>query len=364
MFFTNSLNVEVAGDSHGPQIVSFIEGIPFGMPVNKSYIDRMLELRQSGFGRGARMKLEKDEVEILSGTWKGKTTGMPVVLAVKNRGSYPESETQRNIPRPGHCDYAAFMKYKDPDMRIYAEGASARRTAGVVACGAFLKYLLETRGIFIEAFVESVKDVKTDVLSMAFNGKTDMDFLKREKMKNDLFIPDQKTYSKAREAVIEAMNRGDTLGGTVKVFASGIEGGTGSYSTPSKRLDSLICANLMSIPSAKGVFIGAENIGSLYGSEAHDEFSIADNSIRRTGNNAGGIEGGISNSQDIIATVHFKPIPSVKKSLNSVDVLKKMETHTEYVRSDVTAIAPAVQVCESVMAITIFDAVLSNGLMR
>jgi len=361
MFFTSNLKIEVAGDSHGPAIVSFIEGMPYGLHVDEDYINRMLEKRQNCLGRGSRMKLENDKVEILGGTWEKKTTGMPLILSVKNRGTYPESDNPRNIPRPGHCDYAAYLKFKDTDMRKYAEGASARRTAGTVAVGSFLKNLLESKGVIVEAFVESVGNIKTNVFENCFTKKIDMKKMKSEKEKNDLYMPDQESYVKARDLIDRMRESGDTLGGRIKIIISGVQGGLGNFSTPDKRLDALITANLMAIPSVKGVFIGNESVDEMIGSYAHDEFDVENGKICRKSNNAGGIEAGTSNGEDIIITTHFKPIPSLRKQLESVDVVKKTKIKTEYVRSDVTAIAPAVIVSECVAAISIFDALLERG---
>jgi len=280
---------------------------------------------------------------------------------VKNRGSYPESSIPRNIPRPGHSDYAAYKKFGDSDMRIYAEGASARRTAGTVAAGALLKSFLELKGVNVDAFVESVGSVKTDVFSNCYTTKIDLKKLKKEKNKNSLYIPDDNAFKCAKELIETASNNGESLGGTVKIFVSGVVAGIGNFSTPTKRLDALLCANMISIPSAKGVFIGNENIDKIEGSKAHDEFYMEDGEICRKTNNAGGVEAGITNSEDIIITVHFKPIPSLKKSIDSVDIEKNTEAKTKYVRSDVTAIAPAVLVCESIAAISVFDSMLLQG---
>src|SRR6056297_2776955 len=155
MLILNNLNVQIAGDSHGPAVYAILEDFPFGFYPDTSAINQDLRLRQIGYGRGARMKQEKDTVEFESGLWKGFTTNMPLVMRIKNRGTYPESSNERKIPRPGHADYAAYMKYANPDMRIYAEGSSARRTAATVAAGSLCRQWLSKRGVEILGFVEA-----------------------------------------------------------------------------------------------------------------------------------------------------------------------------------------------------------------
>ncbi|HPF17275.1 MAG TPA: chorismate synthase [Thermotogota bacterium] len=356
MFLLNYLKVQIAGDSHGPAIYGIIEGFPFGFSPDKSVINEDLRLRQIGYGRGLRMKQEKDTVEIESGIWKGFTTNMPLVMRVKNRGTYPESSRERKIPRPGHADYAAYVKYANPDMRIYAEGASARRTAATVAVGSLCRQWLSKKGVEILGYVQSCGtvhdplDYQTEELSE----------LRQKRNSFETFTLSKDSNEKIKREIDQCAQNGDTLGGSVGVLVRGLQAGFGSFSSASNRLDALLAGNICAIPSVKGLYFGNTESYKIPGSKVHDRFSIEEGQVRRTSNNAGGLEGGMSNGNPIKITVYFKPIPSLSKPIDSFNVETLNQEPVDYVRSDVTAIAPAAIVSEAVTAITVMDFVLNE----
>jgi len=356
MFILNNLEVQIAGDSHGPAVYAIIEGFPFGFSPDIIAINEDLRLRQIGYGRGARMKQEKDSIEIDSGLWKGFTTNMPLVLRIKNRGTYPESSTERKIPRPGHADYAAYKKYTNPDMRIYAEGSSARRTAAIVAAGSLCRQWLSKIGVEIFGYVEACgtihdkEDYENEELSL----------LRRRRDSHETFSLSEGINEKIKNEIDQYAQKGDTLGGSVKVLVKGLKAGFGSFSSAASRLDALLAGNICAIPSVKGIYFGNVDTYTMPGSKAHDGFSTKEGEIIRTSNNAGGLEGGISNGNPIVITAYFKPIPSLSMGIESINV-ETLKTETvDYVRSDVTAIAPAAIVSEAVTAITVMDFLLND----
>lgn len=353
---TNKMKVQIAGDSHGPAIYGVIENFPFGYEIDVQRINEDLRLRQVGYGRGARMKQEKDAVEIESGIWMGFSTNMPIVLRVKNRGTYPEGDDKRTVPRPGHADYAAFKKYGYDDMRLYAEGASARRTAGTVAVGSLCRQWLETQHIKILSYVDSCGSVENKN-----NSITDIEELRALRDASCVFCPNADTTKKIVKIIDEAKREGDTLGGKIKTVVKGIKAGLGSFSSASTRLDALLAANICSIPSVKGFYLGNPMVHEMVGSLAHDKIQKIDDQVIRPSNNAGGIEAGISNGMPIEFTAYFKPIPSLSKGMASIDIQTGESSDVNYVRSDVTAISPAAIVVEAVTAITIMDFVLSEN---
>ena len=356
MLILNNLNVQIAGDSHGPAVYAIIEGFPFGFYPDITAINEDLHLRQVGYGRGARMKQEKDTVEIESGLWKGFTTNMPLVMRIKNRGTYPESSAERKEPRPGHADYAAYRKYGQQDMRIYAEGSSARRTAGTVAAGSLCRQWLSKMGVSILGFVQSCGTI---------DDKEDYQYESLSKLRQrrdclETFTLNSEINERIKREIDECAQKGDTLGGRVIVLVKGIKAGFGSFSSASTRLDALLAANICAIPSVKGIYFGNKATYEMPGSKVHDKFSIKAGEIIRTTNNAGGLEGGISNGNPIVLTAYFKPIPSLSMGIESVNVETLNPETVDYVRSDVTAIAPAAIVTEAVSAITIMDLLINE----
>ena len=356
MLILNNLEVQIAGDSHGPAVYAIIEGFPFGFSPDIEAMNEDLKLRQIGYGRGARMKQEKDRVEIESGLWKGFTTNMPLVIRIKNKGTYPETADERKIPRPGHADYAAFIKYSNQDMRIYAEGSSARRTAATVAAGSLCRQWLSKRGIDVLGYVESCGPVKD---TYDYQGENPT-ILRQKRNSHETFTLNKAINKKIKNQIDQCSQMGDTLGGNIKIIVKGLRAGIGSFSSANTRLDALLAANICAIPSVKGLYFGNCDTHRMTGSQAHDRFSVKEGAIIRTSNNAGGLEGGISNGNPIVITAYFKPIPSLSMGIESVNVETLSPETVDYVRSDVTAIAPAAIVSEAVTAITIMDFLLNE----
>lgn len=356
MLITNYLSVQIAGDSHGPAIYGIIENFPFGFSPDIEKINFDLKLRQIGYGRGQRMKQERDEVQIESGVWKGFTTNMPLVMRILNRGTYPEGSDIRTVPRPGHADYAAYKKYGNKDLRIYAEGSSARRTAGIVAVGSLCKQWLETKDIFVLSYVESCGRIKMEKNIE----KIDLEELKNKRNESPVFCPDIAISNQIIKEIDCIKSKGDTLGGSVKTLVKGFPAGIGSFSSAQTRLDAILSANVFSVPSVKGFFIGNTESYLHPGTSIHDRFEKKEDEINRSSNNAGGIEGGISNGMPIMTTTYFKPIPSIPSGIKSVDLETSEEKSVEYVRSDVTAIAPAAIVIEAITSIVMMDFYLND----
>ena len=318
-----------AGESHGSAEVAILEGCPANLPLKDSDINSELARRQEGYGRGARMAIEKDKVKILSGIRKGKTMGSPIALLIPNK-----STNFFNIPftqvRPGHADLAGAQKYNQKDVRTILERASARETAAKVAIGAIAKRLLAEFKIKVESKV------------LAIGGET---------------RPDQ-----WKALVDYARDDGDTLGGLLEVIVSGAPAGLGTHVHWDRRLDGLLAQAVMAIPAIKSVEIGlGKEVASLPGSRVHDEifYSKAKGFYRKT-NNAGGLEGGMTNGEPIVVRAAMKPIATLRKPLATVDYATKKETTAFVERSDVCAVEPAAVIGEAVVAIEIANALLEK----
>lgn len=352
-----------AGETHGPVLTAIIEGMPAGVYVSADRINAQLALRQRGFGRGGRMKIETDKVEILSGVRAGFTTGAPVTLAIKNRdfenwkhitGAYAVSDERRVIcPRPGHADLAGAMKYAHTDMRNVLERASARETAVRVAAGALIRAVGEMFGMEFFSRVVSIADVADE------DAVHDADFYARV-YESDVGFGSESSAKKAREAILAAGKSGKTLGGVVEVTVRGVVPGLGSYAQYDRKLDARLAGALMSIQAIKGVEIGlgfkaAQSIGGA----ALDEI-FYDGKYRRKTNNAGGIEGGMSNGEDIVVRAAMKPIPTQTSPLESVDITTKKTADAASERSDVCAVAACACVAENVAAVEIVNAFLEK----
>ena len=352
-----------AGETHGPVLTAIIEGMPAGVYVSADRINAQLALRRRGFGRGGRMKIETDKVEILSGVRAGFTTGAPVTLAIKNRdfenwkhitGAYAVSDERRVIcPRPGHADLAGAMKYAHTDMRNVLERASARETAVRVAAGALIRAVGEMFGMEFFSRVVSIADVADE------DAVHDADFYARVQ-ESDVGFGSESSAKKAREAILAAGKSGKTLGGVVEVTVRGVVPGLGSYAQYDRKLDARLAGALMSIQAIKGVEIGlgfkaAQSIGGA----ALDEI-FYDGKYRRKTNNAGGIEGGMSNGEDIVVRAAMKPIPTQTTPLESVDITTKKTADAASERSDVCAVAACACVAENVAAVEIVNAFLEK----
>ena len=324
------LTLTTAGESHGPALVAILSGVPAGLVLDRGAIDADLRRRQQGYGRSPRQQLEQDEVELLAGLRHGRTLGTPLALVVRNRDHKnwawgmspwpPEGEPEGKgtkpvtLPRPGHADLAGAQKFGLEDVRDALERASARQTAVSVAAGAVAKTLVAEIGIAVrgEARAEAGAD------------ETEVD---------------------------EARAERDTLGGVVEVRAQGVPPGLGSYATKEERLDARLAAALMGIQAVKGVEIGdGFELAGLRGSEAHDEIVRDERGLHRTTNRAGGIEGGVSNGEEIVVRAAMKPLPTLMQPLASVDLRTGEPGEALVERSDVSAVEALAVVAEAAVA--------------
>ena len=329
-----------AGESHGPCLTAIVEGLPAGLPLDEAKLNQEMARRQEGFGRGGRMKIERDRVEILSGVRFGQTLGSPVSLRVVNAdwvnwetkmAAFGESTGPAvTAPRPGHADLGGCQKYDRADVRDILERASARETAARVAVGALCRQLLEACGIAVASRVVSIGGA---------------------------------TETAAQEALIAgAKAAGDTLGGCFEVTASGLMPGLGSHIQWDRRLDGQIAAAIVSIPAIKGVEFGEGfRSGELPGSQVHDEIFYSETKgYYRNTNRAGGIEGGMTNGEPIVLRAVMKPIPTLTRPLHSVDILSQQPVLANSERSDVCAVAAAACVAEAMLCIALSTALLDK----
>ena len=319
-----------AGESHGKALVSILEGMPAGLKVDSERINYELKRRQMGFGRGKRMKIEPDIVQILSGLKNGLTLGSPISLMIQNKDASIEEMHKVDAPRPGHADLAGLLKYGFSDVRNVLERASARDTANRVAVGALCKILLHE--FKIKVFGRTV----------SIGGESD--------------------YQSMREKVYEAMAKKDTIGGTFEVMAKGVPVGLGTYVQADRRLDARLAAAVMAIPGVKALEFGLGfEYAERFGSEAHDAiyYTRGKGYFRKT-NNAGGIEGGISNGQDIVVRACMKPICTLLSPLASVKISTKKPAKAAVERSDICVVEAAGVIAESAVAFVLADALLEK----
>jgi len=343
-----------AGESHGKCLLGIIEGLPAGFSLNEEKVNLNLVRRQGGYGRGERMKIEQDRVEILSGLVEGKTIGSPLGLMIKNKdweNWQDKKYTSLTIPRPGHADFAGAIKYGFEDERKVLERASARQTAMRVAIGSVASSLLEEFNVEIYSNVSRIGQVKAKRIT-SFNPE-----VKEEINKSPVYCIDGIASNRMCREIDRARDEGDTLGGVFEIVATGVPIGLGSYVEWDRRLDARLASAFMSIPGVKAVEIGEGiEISKKEGSAVHDEIFIQDKSkndsfryYRKT-NRAGGIEGGVTNGEEVMIRAYLKPIPSLTNSLRSVDFTTKKETKAIYQRSDICVVPAASVVGEAVAA--------------
>ncbi|MCQ9206983.1 MAG: chorismate synthase [Omnitrophica bacterium] len=339
-----------AGESHGKALVSIIEGIPNGLRLDTGLIDRELKKRMKGYGRGKRMLIENDKAEILSGTRKGKTLGSPIAILIKNKDYRIEALSAITSPRPGHADLAGVLKFEETDIRNILERASARETASRVATGAIARILLGNFGIEILSHVTAIGGVKAEGEKLSFKG------IKGTLEKSPVRCRDLRASRLMCREIDKAKARGDTLGGVFEVVACGVPVGLGSYTQWDKRLDAALARAVMSIPGVKGVEVGSGFCAACEpGSRVHDEilFNGKLKKFSRRTNNAGGIEGGISNGENIVLRAAMKPIATLSKPLASVNIKSKKTTKAAVERADVCVVPSAGVIAEAVLAIEI-----------
>ena len=348
-----------AGESHGPALTAIVEGFPAGVAVKPEDIDRDLARRQQGYGRGGRMKIERDQVQFRSGIRFGESLGSPITLLVENRdwrnwtGKMSPLAEDRDPkytvtrPRPGHADLAGVLKYDRRDVRDILERASARETTMRVAVGSLAKCLLRPLGIEVRAWVSEVGGIRARHEGLS----PDEIFAAAEK--SEVRLADPQAERESIAMVDECKKAGDTLGGVVEVVATGLPPGLGSHVHWDRKLDGRLGGALLSLQSAKGVEIGLGfEAARRRGSRAQDEigWDATDREFRRATNHAGGTEGGMSNGAPLVVRVAFKPLSTLMKPLASVDLATKEETRGVIERSDVMAIPAAAVIAEAVVA--------------
>lgn len=353
-----------AGESHGQCLTAIVEGIPAGLKVDIEKINQDLARRQQGFGRGGRMKIETDKADVLSGIRFGETMGDPITLRVSNRdwqnwtdrmSVFGEEFGDRvTAVRPGHADLTGVLKYNRDDARDILERASARETAARVAVGGLCKEFLAACGIEVVSHVVKIGGIGID--------DSKVDRAQIGTGSSELNCYDAEAEEAMKEHILQAMKDGDTLGGTFEVIVRGVPLGLGSHIQWDKRLDGKLAGALMAIQAIKGVEVGAGFLCSeLPGSQIHDEMFLdeAQNVYRKT-NRAGGLEGGMSNGEEIVVRASMKPIPTLMKPLHSVDIAEGREVLACKERSDVCAVSAASVVGEAMTAYVIAEAVLDK----
>jgi chorismate synthase len=368
-----------AGESHGKALVGIVEGMPAGIPIPLDYINHQLWRRQQGYGRGGRMRIETDKVEIVSGVRHGKTLGSPITLVVQNLDSPKWKEIlavegsgkgidKITIPRPGHADFAGMKKYSYDDIRNVIERSSARETAARVACCSVVRKFLEEFGIFIGSHVLSVGGVVTKdrsaidrSIAKILKSTAGAYGIAEQADRSDLRLLDKGVEKSAIALVKKVRKEGDTVGGVFEVIVTGVPVGLGSYAQYDRRLDGQLAQVLMSIQAVKGVEIGDgfENARKP-GSQVHDPFVLKSGRITRKSNNAGGLEGGVSNGEPIVLRAAMKPISTLANPLKSVDLKTLKPVKSRYERSDVCAVPACSVIGEAVIAPVLANAFLEK----
>ena len=359
-----------AGESHGPALTVVVEGLPAGVPLDRGAIDSELRRRQGGYGRGGRMKIETDAVEILAGVRHGKTLGSPVTLLIRNRDHenwrdvmspdpQPAGARQRRAlkyPRPGHADLAGALKYLTHDLRDVVERASARETAARVAAGALARALLAAFGVELRSHVLRIGRA-------ALPADASLPWAALAAVEQSPVRCAEPATAAAMVAEIDAAKRaGDSVGGTFEVVARGVPPGLGSFGQWDRRLDGRLAQALMSIQAVKAVALGdGARAGETPGSAFHDEILYDEtHGLHRPSNHAGGIEGGVSNGEELRASAVVKPIPTLLMALRSIDLETKQAVSASVERSDTCVVPAAGVVGEAMVALVLADAVLEK----
>lgn len=376
------LRFSTAGESHGEALVALVSGLPAGVPFDQDFLDRELWRRQQGYGRGGRMRIEQDRAHVLSGVRHGKTIGSPVAMTLANRdwknweellpvgAGDPAKHKAVASPRPGHADLSGALKYDFPDARYVLERASARESAARVACGAMAKLLLRVLGVEVGSHVTRVGQVEltreatwTEIAAVS------------DRSEVMLACVDQDTEARMKAEVDKALRTGDTVGGVFEVVVHGLPPGIGTHVNWDERLDGLLAQALMSLQAVKAVELGrGVTAASSPGSAVHDaigysgldgdQSSASDDNgftrFTREHNNAGGIEGGMSNGEDVIVRGYLKPISTLRKPLASVAFATREQTKASYERSDVCVVPAAGVAGEAMVALTVARLVLEK----
>tara|TARA_B100001142_G_scaffold71583_1_gene72227 strand:+ start:303 stop:1457 length:1155 start_codon:yes stop_codon:yes gene_type:complete len=356
-----------SGESHGKGLLGILDGLPAGFEISEKYIDRQLKRRQMGHGRGGRMKIEKDHAQLWGGVRHGKTLGSPVGIIVDNldwknwtkkMSVEPVEEKIKSVtlPRPGHADLAGVHKYDFDDIRNILERSSARETTMRVALGSVCRKLLEDVGIHIGSRVVQIHNIKDkseyQLTPNIMNDRADA---------SPVRCLDSNTEKEMVDVIDKAKASGDSVGGIFEVIATGVPYGLGSYTQWNNKLQARISTMMMSINAFKGIEIGSGfKSASQFGSKVHDEIGYENGKFTRYTNNAGGIEGGMSNAQPIVLWMSMKPISTLIKPLRSVDIVSHEEKNAHKERTDSCAVPAASVVSESMLCITLLDALLEK----
>lgn len=352
-----------AGETHGKCLTAIIEGVPAGVEISIDKINEQLARRQQGYGRGGRMKIEKDSAQILSGVRGGITLGSPIAIKIENKDwqnwenimgtETATDERSVSCPRPGHADLTGGMKYNHKDMRNVLERASARETAARVAVGALVRQILEPFGVEFLSHVKRIGDVED-------NGNiNDNGFFERVK-NSPVSFGDEESAKRAMEYIDNIKAQGESCGGVVEIIVKGVPAGLGSYVHYDRKLDANLAFGVMSVQAIKGVEIGMGfGVSEMPGSHVHDEI-VYDGEFSRLTNNAGGIEGGMSNGEPIIIRAAMKPIPTLYNPLKTVNIQDKTEHKATVERSDVCAVPACAVVVEAAVAFEIAKAFLEK----
>jgi chorismate synthase len=367
ILISTMLRYFTAGESHGEALVATISGVPAGLEIDQAFVDRELWRRQQGYGRGGRMRIEHDSAHFLSGVRQGKTIGSPIALLIQNHDwknweealpvgpGDPDKHRSVTSPRPGHADLAGALKYNFPEARFVLERASARETAGRVALGAVAKVFLGAIGIKVLSHVVAVGGAKLD----APITWTQIEALAQ---RDDVLLncADPASEERMKAEVDQALRTADSVGGVFEAVAHGVPPGLGTHANWDERLDAHLAMALMSVPAVKAVEIGDGVAGATRpGSTVHDEITYAEPSqsrftrFARPTNRAGGIEGGISNGEDVVVRGYLKPIATLRRPLRSVEFATRAPVQASYERSDVCAVPAAGVIGEAMVALTI-----------
>jgi chorismate synthase len=368
------LRFYTAGESHGQALLAFISGLPAGLPIDLAFINHELHRRQLGYGRGGRQKIETDRADIFAGVRHGQTIGAPIALRIENRDwanwekflpvensteAQAAAETKKlTAPRPGHADLAGAQKFNFHDARYVLERASARETAARVAAGAFAKLLLRELGTEIASHTIQVGHVKL---------QRPATWQEIQSLSKDIDSPlrcvDSATQNEMKAEVDAANKAGDTVGGIFEIVAHNVPIGLGSHAQWDEKLDGRLAQAVMSIQAVKGVEIGAGiKAAGSYGSEVQDEISYdrAAHRFKRSSNRAGGLEGGITNGEDLVVRGYLKPISTLRKPLGTADMVTKQPIQAAYERSDWCVVPAAGVTAEAMLALVLADAFLQK----
>jgi chorismate synthase len=347
-----------AGESHGPQMTAIVEGIPAGLIIDIEQINNDLARRQKSLGAGGRMRIEKDQVQIVSGVMDGKTTGAPITLVIVNRDHQRWAGKEIDgfvTPRPGHADLAGLVKYGFDDIRPVLERASARETTSRVAVGAICRQFLSEFGITVGGYVSAIGSVQADLERIPLEERI------KAGMAAPTGCPEPVAAEKMEIAINEIMQAKDTLGGMIEIVALGLPAGLGSYVHYDRRLDARLGAAMLSVQAMKGVEIGDAFANSTKpGTQVHDAIQLKGDSIQRPSYRDGGLEGGMTTGQPLLMRVAMKPIATTLSPQRTVDLTKGEETETVYERSDFCPVPRAVVILEAMAAFVLADALVEK----